>query len=175
MRNACTVLSKKNLLFWIIVIGIVVSFVGDALLSLLKNRQKTILLNLEEADKRALDAKKRLEKARLEFELSKLKVQEIQNQSFNIIQKDKLQSKKQTQEVIQRLENSKKETLIFEYQKTLNLLSKTIIQLSLNQVQTKLKSRTDIKFQNSITNFYIALFRNYESLNSSINIKSKLI
>lgn len=156
---------KRFYLFWVIVIGIVISFVGDALLSLLKNRQNTILLNLEEADKRAIDAQKKLEKARTEFELSKLKVQEIQNQSFNTIKKDKLQSKKQTQEAIQRLEYLKKETLIFQKQKTLNLLSKKIIQLSLSQAQKKLKSCTDIKFQNSINNFYITLFRNYQSLN----------
>lgn len=155
---------KRFYLFWVIVIGIVISFVGDALLSLLKNRQNTILLNLEEADKRAIDAQKKLEKARTEFELSKLKVQEIQNQSFNTIKKDKLQSKKQTQEAIQKLEYLKKETLIFQQQKTLNLLSKKIIQLSLSQAQKKLKSCTDIKFQNSINNFYITLFRNYQSL-----------
>lgn len=156
---------KRFYLFWVIVIGIVISFVGDALFSLLKNRQNTILLNLEEANKRAIDAQKKLEKARTEFELSKLKVQEIQNQSFNTIKKDKLQSKKQTQEAIQRLEYLKKETLIFQQQKTLNLLSKKIIQLSLSQAQKKLKSCTDIKFQNSINNFYITLFRNYQSLN----------
>ena len=105
------------------------------------------------------------------MELSKLKVKEIQNQSFNTIKKDKIQLTKQTQEVIQRLENLKKQTLIFEYQKTLNVLSKKIIQLSLNQVQTKLKSCTDMKFQNSINNFYITLFRHYDSLNLSTNIK----
>lgn len=171
LRDARTVLSKKIILFWIIVIGIVISFVGDALLSLLKNRQNTILLNLQEADKRVVDAEKKLEKARIELELSKLKVKEIQNQSFNTIKKDKIQSTKQTQEVIQRLENLKKQTLIFEYQKTLNVLSKKIIQLSLNQVQTKLKSCADMKFQNSINNFYITLFRHYDSLNSSTNIK----
>ena len=90
-------------------------------------------------------------------------MQEIQNQSFNTIKKDKIQSKKQTQEAIQRLEYLKKETLIFQQQKTLNLLSKKIIQLSLSQAQKKLKSCTDIKFQNSINNFYITLFRNYQS------------
>ena len=98
-------------------------------------------------------------------------MKEIQIQSFNTIKKEKIQSTQQTQEVIQRLENLKKQTLIFEYQKTLNELSKKIIELSLNQVQTKLKSCNNIKFQNSINNFYITLFRHYDSLNLSTNIK----
>jgi len=157
-------LKKRVYLFWVIVIGIVISFVGDALLSLLKNRQNTILLNLQEADKRAIDIQKKLQKARTEFELSKLKVQEIQNQSFSTIKKNKLQSKKQTQEAIQKLEYLKKETLVFQEQKTLNVLSKKIIQLSLSQAQKKLKSCTDIKLQNAINNFYITLFRNYQFL-----------
>lgn len=157
-------LKKRVYLFWVIVIGIVISFVGDALLSLLKNRQNTILLNLQEADKRAIDIQKKLQKARAEFELSKLKVQEIQNQSFSTIKKNKLQSKKQTQEAIQKLEYLKKETLVFQEQKTLNVLSKKIIQLSLSQAQKKLKSCTDIKLQNAINNFYITLFRNYQFL-----------
>lgn len=90
---------------------------------------------------------------------------------MNTVKKEKSQLKKQTQEAIQKLENLKKETLIFQYQKTLNVLSKKIIQLSLTQVQEKLKSCTNIKLQNSINNFYIALFQNYKSLNKSINIK----
>lgn len=98
-------------------------------------------------------------------------MKKIQNQSFNTIKKDKIQSTQQTQEIIQRLENLKKQTLIFEYQKTLNVLSEKIIELSLNKVQTKLKSYNNIKFQNSINNFYITLFRHYDSLNSSTNIK----
>ena len=32
------------------------------------------------------------------------------------------------------------------------------------QVQEKLKNRVDLKFQTSVNNFYIALFRNYNSL-----------
>lgn len=133
--------------------------------SLLNNRKNLILSNLDEADKRALSAQKKLEQARSQFEAAKLKSQDIQIQSINTVKKDRIHSKTQTEESIQRLEILKKETLIFQQKKALNLLSKKVIQLSLIQVKDKLQSRVDLKFQNSINNFYIALLRNYESLN----------
>ena len=133
--------------------------------SLLNNRKNLILSNLDEADKRALSAQKKLEQARSQFEAAKLTSQDIQIQSINTVKKDRIHSKTQTEESIQRLEILKKETLIFQQKKALNLLSKKVIQLSLIQVKDKLQSRVDLKFQNSMNNFYIALLRNYESLN----------
>lgn len=133
--------------------------------SLLKNRRELILSNLEEADKRAVEAKQKLTDARFQFEEAKLKANEIQSQTINTLKKEKNHSKIQTEEMIQRLEKLKKETLVFQQQKALKLLSLKIIQLSLMQVQEKLKNRIDFKFQTSVNNFYIALFRNYNSLN----------
>lgn len=148
----------------IVVIGIVIFFVGDALRSLLENRRELILSNLEEADKRAVDAQKKLVDARSQFEAAKLKAHEIQNESISTLKKEKSHSEIQTEEMIQRLEKLKKETLVFQQQKALMLLSKKIVQLSLLQVQEKLKNRIDLKFQTSVNNFYIALFRNYNFL-----------
>nr|UXE31008.1 ATP synthase CF0 subunit I [Ostreobium quekettii] len=130
---------------------------------MLENRRKLILSNLQEADKRAIAAQQKFTDANSQFETAKLKVEEIQNQSISTLQKEKKHFKIQTEEMIQRLEALKKETLAFQQQKTLKLLSKKIIQLSLIQVQEKLKNRVDFKFQKSVDNFYIALFRNYNS------------
>ena len=120
---------------------------------------------MEEANNRAINAEQKLVEARSKYESAKIKAQEIQNQSINTIKKDKIYFKTQTQESIQRLEILKKETLLFQQQKALTILSKKVIELSLTQVKTKLQNRTDIKFQNSINNFYIALLRSYESFN----------
>nr|ARQ82241.1 ATP synthase CF0 subunit I [Ostreobium sp. HV05042]ARQ82312.1 ATP synthase CF0 subunit I [Ostreobium sp. HV05007a] len=160
-----TNLLETNVINLAVVIGIVISFVGDALKSLLSNRQNLILSNLEEANKRAINAEQKLFEAREKFESAKIKAQEIQNQSINTINKDRIQFKTQTKEAVQRLENLKKETLTFQQKKALTILSKKVIALSLKQVKNKLQSRTDLKFQNSINNFYIALLRNYESFN----------
>ena len=147
--------------FLIVVIGIVISFVGDALRSLLENRQKTILSNLNEADKRAQMAQEKLIEAKSQFEAAKQKAEEIEKQGIITLNKDKANSQAQTEEMIQRLDKLKKETLLFQQQKALQLLSKKVIQSSLEQVQEKLQNRIDSKFQTSINNFYIALLRNY--------------
>lgn len=137
---------------------------GDALRSLLENRRELILSNLEEADNRAVAAKQKLVDARSQFEAAKLKAHEIQNQSVSTLEKEKSHSKIQTEEMIQRIEKLKEETLVFQQKKALMLLAQKIVQLSLLQVQEKLKNRIDVNFQRSVNNFYIALFRNYNSL-----------
>ena len=128
---------------------------------MLENRRQLILSNLSEADKRAQKAQEKLIEAKSQFEAAKTKAEEIVKQGIITISKDKNNSQIKTEEMIHRLDNLKKETLIFQQQKALKLMSKQIIQSSLAQVQEKLRNRVDSKFQISINNFYIALFRNY--------------
>lgn len=144
-----------------VVIGVVISFVGDALKSLLENRQKLILSNLNEVDSRAKKAQDKLNEAKTQFEAAKIKAQEIKDQGIITLNKDKNNSNLQTEEMIQKLSVLKKDTLLSQQQKALKLLSKKVIQSSLMQVEKKLQNRIDSKFQNSVNNFYIALFRNY--------------
>ena len=61
--------------------------------------------NLEEANKRAINAEQKLIEARSKYESAKMKAQEIQNQSINTIKKDKIYFKTQTTEAIQRIES----------------------------------------------------------------------
>lgn len=129
--------------------------------SLLENRQQLILANLNEADKRAQKAREKLIEAKSQFEAAQLKAEKIARQGIITLTKDKDNSKIQTEELIQRLDNLKKETLLSQQQKALKLLSKKVIQSSLAQVREKLQNRIDSKFQTSINNFYIALLRNY--------------
>lgn len=148
-------------IFLLVVIGVVISFVGDALRSLLVNRQQLILTNLSEAEKRAQRAQEKLVEAKSQFEAAKLKAEEIAKQGIITLNKDKNNSQIQTEELIQRINKLKQETLLSQQQKALKLLSKRVIQSSLAQVQEKLQNRIDFKFQTSINNFYIALLRNY--------------
>lgn len=134
---------------------------GDALRSLLENRQQLILANLSEAEKRAQKAQEKLIEAQSQFEAAKLKAEEIAKQGIITLNKDKDNFQIQTGDMIQRLDKLKKETLLSQQQKALKLLAKKVIQSSLTQVQEKLQNRIDSKFQTSINNFYIALLRNY--------------
>ena len=140
---------------------------GDALRSLLENRQQLILTNLNEAEKRAQKAQGKLTEAKLQFEAAKLKAEEIEKQGILTLNKDKNNFQIQTEDIIQRLDKLKKETLLYQQQQALKLLAKKVIQSSLTQVQEKLQNRIDYKFQTSINNFYIALLRNYGFLNKN--------
>ena len=153
----------KKKIFLIVVIGIVISFVGDALRLLLDNRRQLILANLDEADKKAQKAQEKLAQIKSQFEAAKIKAQEIRNQGLIKIDQDKTNIKIQAEEIIQKLGKLKEETLLFQQQKTLKLLSKKVIKSSLMQVQNKLQNCVNPKFQKAMNNFYIALFRNYES------------
>jgi F-type H+-transporting ATPase subunit b len=72
---------ETNIINLSVVIGVVVSFGGDALRSLLENRKQAILNSIKEADDRANEAKARYEQAKLAFEAAKTKAEEIQKQS----------------------------------------------------------------------------------------------
>ena len=128
---------------------------------MLENRQQLILSNLSEADTRAQKAQEKIKEAKAQFEAAKIKAEEIAKQGVITLNKDKNNFQIQTEEMIQRLDQLKQETLISQQQKALQLLSKKVIQSALTQVQEKLQNRIDSKFQTSINNFYIALLRNY--------------
>ena len=117
-------------------------------------------MNLNEANNRAQQAEEKLIEAKSQFEIAIVKAKEIENQGIITLNKDNSTSRLQTEEMIQRLDQLKKEKLLSQYQKILKILSKKVIHSSLVQVKKKLQSRVDSKFQASINNFYIALFRN---------------
>ena len=148
-------------LFLFVVIGIVISFVGDALKSLLQTRQEQILSNLNEANERAKKAENKLVEAKSKYEAAKLKAQKVRDQGFSNLDKDKKNYQIQANEMVQKLNLLKKETLLSQQQKTLKLISKKVIQSALGQVKEKLERGISLKTQTSINNFYIALLRNY--------------
>nr|YP_009330305.1 ATP synthase subunit b [Lambia antarctica]ANN39069.1 ATP synthase subunit b [Lambia antarctica] len=146
----------------IINLAIVISFVGDALKSLLKNREQLIIANIQEAEKREKEAIEKLNSAKNKLINSQQKVKEISDQSFITAQTEKEKYKKQTVEDIERLQKLKQETILFQQQKAIKQISKQVITLALNQVYKKIENRYDGVFQNSVNNFYLALFRNYQ-------------
>ena len=60
---------ETNIINLAVVIGVVVTFVGDALRSLLDNRKQLIVNSLQQAEQRAKEAQARLEEARTQLAL----------------------------------------------------------------------------------------------------------
>lgn len=152
---------ETNIINLSVVIAIVVSFGGDALRSLLENRKQTILNNLREADQRANEAQERLKQARLQLEIAQKKAIEIRQQGLFIAEQEQKNSLKETEKDASRLEAIKQEVLQLQQQKALNQVSQQIVSLALNQVKEKINRRLDSIFHNSVNNFNIALFTNY--------------
>src|SRR5574339_129315 len=71
---------ETNIINLAAVVGIVVSFVGNNLSALLEDRKKTILSNLEEANRRAIEAQEKLANAKAQLESAKKKAQEIREE-----------------------------------------------------------------------------------------------
>ena len=154
---------ETNIINLAVVIGIVVSFGGDALRSLLENRRQTILNNLQEAEQRAQEAQQKIAKAKSQLELAQKKAVEIRQQGNITAEKEKKQCIRQTEEDAKRLEENKQETLQLQQQKAINQVSQQVVSLALNQVREKLNKRLDASFHASVNNFNIVLFTNYKA------------
>ena len=82
---------ETNVINLAVVIGVVVTFVGDALKSLLENRRQAILNNLKEADQKALEAQERLEQAKNALNEAIKKADIIKQQSFTTAEQESQQ------------------------------------------------------------------------------------
>nr|AYD72539.1 ATP synthase CF0 B subunit [Halicoryne sp. HV04044] len=153
---------ETNILNLSVVVGVVVSFGGDALRSLLDNRKQIILNNLQEAEQRANEAQDKLNKARNQLDISRQKALEIYQQGELTVEQEMNQCIQQTQDDINRLEEMKIETLFLYKQKTISQFSYQVIFMALQQVREKLKTIMDSSIHTSINNFNIALFKNYK-------------
>ena len=152
---------ETNIINLAVVIGIVVSFGGDALRSLLENRKQTIFSSLQEADFRAEEAKEKLSKAKSQLSLFQKKASEIRQQASATAEQEKNQGIQQTQEDAQRLERVKQETLQMQQQKTISQISQQVVLFALDQVRDKLKNRLDASVHLAVNRFSAALFTNY--------------
>jgi F-type H+-transporting ATPase subunit b len=154
---------ETNIINLAVVLGVVITFVGDALRSLLDNRKQTILNNFREADQRATEAQEKLNQAKAQFELAQKKAIQIREQGVTTAEQEKKQTLRQTKEDISRLDQIKQETIQFQQQKAINEVSKQVVSLALTQVKKKLQTRVDSSFHVSVNNFSIVLFTNYKT------------
>lgn len=153
---------ETNLINLAVVIGVVVSFGGNALRSLLDNRKQTILNNLQEADQKAKEAQEKLNKTKNQLQLAKTKANEIRKQGIVTAEQEKKQCIAQTEQDASRLEEIKQETIRFQQQKAISQISRQVVSLALTKVREKLNNQLNSRFHSSVNNFNIVLFTNYK-------------
>lgn len=148
---------ETNIINLSVVIGVVVSFGGDALRSLLKTRKETILKNFEEAKLRSEEAREKLAFASKEVENAKIKAQEITQQTASILEKERAMYSQQFESETKRLNSLKEETLTFQEQRAKYQISNQIIALAVEKVEQTIKSRLTPRLHDSVNNFNILL------------------
>lgn len=154
---------ETNIINLAVVLGVVVSFGGDALRSLLENRRETILGNLREADQRASEAREQLQQAQLQLEKAQKRAAEIREQGLVTAEQEKVQCIRQAEDDAVRLEEVKQETIQLQQQKVISQISQQVVALALNKVREKLKLSFDDAFHASVNNFNIVLLTNYKA------------
>jgi F-type H+-transporting ATPase subunit b len=150
---------ETNVINLAVVIGVVVTFVGDAVRELLKNRKDTILTNLQEADNRALEAQEKLNEAKSQLAIAQKKAVEIQEQGAVAAEQETKLCIKQAEDDAVRLKQVKQDTIRLQQQKAIQQISQQIVSLALEKVRQKFKTGSDISFQISINTSKSDLFK----------------
>lgn len=152
---------ETNIINLAVVLGVVVTFVGDALRSLLDNRRQLIVNTLQQAEQRAQEAQVKLGEARAQLELAQKKAASIRQQGQSTAEQEQRNFQTQTQEDTARLYALKDESIRLQQQKAVAQVSQKVITLALAKVREKLAQRLDATFHESVNNFNVVLFTNY--------------
>lgn len=152
---------ETNIINLAAVVGIVVSFVGKNLSSLLEDRKNTIRKNLQEANQRAIEAEEKLNVARAQLEIAKKKAQEIREEGVlratqeinNVVSQHELR--------LARLEEFKQETLQFYQQKAFKQAYMYVINKIIIRVRERLTKGLDSTYHVVVNNFYVSRFTQF--------------
>lgn len=135
-----TDLFETNILNLAVVVGIVVTFVVDALSTLLAQRRKIILAIIQEADRKARNVQQQLEEAKKSVEVARQRAQEIRIQTARTIEQEKLALQKQLEEDLRQLREARDQRIQLERQRVVRSTAKKVINLALAIAETHLRT-----------------------------------
>lgn len=122
-----TDLFETNILNLAVVVGIVVTFVVDALSTLLAQRRKIILAIIQEADRKARNVQQQLEEAKKSVEVARQRAQEIRIQTARTIEQEKLALQKQLEEDLRQLREARDQRMQLERQRVVRSTAKKLL------------------------------------------------
>ena len=153
---------ETNLINLAAVVGIVISFVGGNLNSLLEDRRKTIFSNLEEANLRAIEAQEKLQNAKAQLEFSKKKAQEIREEGISRATNEIQTVVSQHEIRLAGLEDFKNETVQFYQQKAFKEAYIYVVSRIMSRVRERLNNGLDTTYHVIVNNFYVSRFTDYK-------------
>nr|YP_009238245.1 ATP synthase CF0 B subunit [Chlorotetraedron incus]AMO01123.1 ATP synthase CF0 B subunit [Chlorotetraedron incus] len=152
---------ETNIINLSAVVAVVVSFVGKNLTSLLEDRKKTILGNLQEASQRAAEAQEKLNQAKTQFENAKTKAKQIREEGVLRATQEVNNCIAQHEERLSKLEEFKQETVQFYQQKAFKQAYIYVISRIMSRVKERLNKGLDATYHVVVNNFYVSRFTEY--------------
>ena len=139
-----TNLLETNILNLAVVLPLVFSLGKDTLTSILDTRREKILSSLRSADDRFKQAQLELDAAKSELALAAEKVKEIQSEGQKTLEALRLEETKRYEELHQRFDDLKEETVRLEEEKVVNTFRQQLISVAFEKAIEGIRSRTAI-------------------------------
>jgi F-type H+-transporting ATPase subunit b len=152
---------ETNVINLAAVVTVVVSFVGKNLTSLLDDRKKIIVNNLQEASLRASEAQEKLASAKTQLEMAQKKAKEIRDEGLLKATQEVQNCVSQHEERLSLLEDFKQETIQFYQQKVFKQAYVYVISRIMARVKERLNSGLDATYHVVVNNFYVSRFTEY--------------
>lgn len=152
-----TNLLETNILNLAVVLPLVFSLGKDTLTSILDTRREKILNSLRSADDRFKQAQLELDAAKSELALAADKVKEIQNEGQKTMEALRLEETKRYEELHQRFDDLKAETVRLEEEKVVNAFRQQLISVAFAKATEGIRSRMNEKLHRKYIDSKIAL------------------
>nr|AYQ94789.1 ATP synthase CF0 B subunit [Follicularia botryoides] len=152
---------ETNIINLAAVVAIVISFVGKNLGTLLEERKKTILSNLQEASLRAKEAEEKLTQAKAQLQIAQKKAKEIREEGALKVTQEVNNVVSQHEQRLSLLEEFKEETIQFYQQKAFKQAYMYVISRIMTRVKERLNSGLDATYHVVVNNFYVSRFTEY--------------
>nr|YP_009185205.1 CF0 subunit I of ATP synthase [Bracteacoccus giganteus]ALO63489.1 CF0 subunit I of ATP synthase [Bracteacoccus giganteus] len=152
---------ETNVINLAAVVAIVISFVGKSLTSLLEDRKKTIVSNLQEASQRAAEAQEKLAQARNQLQLAQKKALQIREEGVLKSTQEISNCVSQHEQRLSLLDDFKQETIQFYQQKAFKQAYMYVISRIMSNVKERLTKNLDSTYHIVVNNFYVSRFTEY--------------
>ena len=152
-----TNLLETNILNLAVVLPLVFSLGKDTLTSILDTRREKILSSLRSADDRFKQAQLELDAAKSELALAADKVKEIQNEGQKTMEALRLEETKRYEELHQRFDDLKAETVRLEEEKVVNAFRQQLISVAFEKAIEGIRSRMNETLHRKYIDAKIAL------------------
>nr|YP_010158328.1 ATP synthase CF0 subunit I [Kadsura ananosma]QRG30445.1 ATP synthase CF0 subunit I [Kadsura ananosma] len=123
-----------------VVLGVLIFFGKGVLSDLLDNRKQRILSTIRNSEELRGGAVEQLEKARARLRKVEMEADEYRVNGYSEIEREKMNLINATDEILERLENYKNETIHFEQQRAINQVRQRVFQQALQGALGTLKS-----------------------------------